>query len=488
MRILHQWAIVLGLACFIQAPALAQPAGFVGAPPPSGGNLIFNKKVQEELGLGSEQIEGISAAARKVREKNKDEFAKLKTLEPSERVELLAKVDKEVLKAIGDILKPEQAKRLKQIEFQQLVEQRGPAALLEADVAKELQLTDKQRKRVASVFNQLNKDMVESLQNGALRQIPALRKEAMDEVRKPLNDEQKKKLEALTGKPFAFPGPGARGTPGAPSFGFPGLGASGLALPGSNAARLLLSKPVQKELNLTEDQTKSIQQGLDKLQKRFADKVEAVFKPGPGEKVDPQSAAELSKKVESEVRKEIGAVLEPGQLKRFHQIELQQQGIRALQDKEVVAALKLTEEQKRRVKMLNDDLTSKIQKTMPELEAFGRDRAKTKAALAEGSQAQEKLFREAVEMIPSLLTPDQRKTWEELTGNPFKLDREQFKKPIVPQLPRAPGLSAAVQLVKPAKADKIECVVGSPGRPPSVSRTGGGSAGIHREPGIAPAA
>jgi hypothetical protein len=228
MRNLHQWAIVLGLACLTQAPARAQerivPAreqGRILDAPPSAGNLIFNKKVQEDLGLGADQVEAVSAAVLKVRQEYLGDPQKLKELKPSEKAELLAKVEKEslkaILKAIGDVLKPEQRTRLKQIEFQHRVELHGPGALLAADLAKELQVTDKQKKLFASIFNQWQQDMGAAVFNQNPDQIPALRKEAMDAVRKSLNDEQKKKLEALTGKPFAFPQPkGNGGKPGDP--------------------------------------------------------------------------------------------------------------------------------------------------------------------------------------------------------------------------------------------------------------------------------
>jgi hypothetical protein len=424
MRILHLWAIALSLACLIQAPALAQPGERPGdgrtspaipAPPPSGAKLIFNKKVQEDLGLGSDQVEAVSAAVLKVRQEYLGDPQKLKELKPSEKAELLAKVEKEslkaILKAMGDVLKPEQTKRLKQIEFQQRVEGMGPRALLEADVAKGLQLTDKQKKLFASIFNQWQQDMGAALFNQNRDQIPALRKEAMDAVRKSLNDEQKKKLEALTGKPFAFPGPGAAsgGLPGAPTD----APWDPLRLPGGRAADLLMHPSVRKELKLTEDQTKSIQQALDTVRQQFADKVQAVFNV-PGGQVDPTSVADLSKKVESEFRKAIGAVLNAGQVKRFHQIELQVQGIRALQNTEVVAALKLTAEQKDRAKTLNEELNSKLQ----DLLATGRDQA----AMVEAFQAQQKLRREAADRIPSLLTLEQQRRWEALTGKAFELE------------------------------------------------------------------
>jgi len=229
LRILQLWAIALSMACLIQSPALAQ----IGErpeplPPRSAGYLILISTVQEDLGLGSEQIEAAYAAMRNVREKYG--FAK-KKLDSGEWAELFAKGDNEMLQAIGDVLKPEQMKRLKQIEFQQRVEEDGPRAFLEAAVAKELQLTDEQKKLFASIFNQLLHDIgaaafkldrttvhVPASPNKAMDaetfqqltqfiyvDVPALRKLAMDAVRKSLNDEQKKKLEALTGKPLVLP-------------------------------------------------------------------------------------------------------------------------------------------------------------------------------------------------------------------------------------------------------------------------------------------
>jgi hypothetical protein len=410
MQILHRWATVLGLACLIQPPALAQSFPALAQPfvatTPSGGNLIMNKKVQEELGLGSEQIDGVSAAARKVREKYKDEYAKLKSLEPGERAELLAKVDKEVLKAIGDILKPEQAKRLKQIEFQQRVQQRGPGVFLEADVAKELQLTDKQKKRVAVVFNQCNMDSVAALQNRNTEQIPALRKEAMDQIRKSLNDEQKKKLEALTGKPFELK---AVGTP-APFL--------------VGSTEHILKKRVQDELKLTDDQVKSIEVGLQKVQEKYKEQIGKVWIAGrpavpgvpPPSPPDPKTIGDVVKKVDGENKKVLAGVLKPEQANRLKQIELQLQGIHALENKEVVEALKLTEDQKRQVKKLNEDIANGSR------EIFDTGRGRDRAALMKSFEAQKKLFREAADRIPSLLTPDQQKRWEKLTGKAFQLE------------------------------------------------------------------
>src|SRR5262249_57728215 len=166
MRFLHQSVFVIVLAALVTAPALAQAPGSrpgqdragILATPPSGGTLVLNKSVQEELKLTADQVKDVSAAVRKVREKYQDDLAKLRTLEPKEQAELFAKVDKETLKAVGDILKPEQAKRLKQIEFQEQWRQ-IPQAFLQGDVAKELRLTGNQKESIASILDQLNRDL-----------------------------------------------------------------------------------------------------------------------------------------------------------------------------------------------------------------------------------------------------------------------------------------------------------------------------------------
>src|SRR5262249_48434496 len=131
MRVLHLSVFALGLAALLTAPALAQPgerlpggrdrgAGIPGEAPGSAAALLpllTNKSVQKELRLTAEQVKDLPAI-RKVREKYQGDLAKLRDLEPDKQVALMQKVDDETMKAIAEILKPEQVKRLKQIQRQ----------------------------------------------------------------------------------------------------------------------------------------------------------------------------------------------------------------------------------------------------------------------------------------------------------------------------------------------------------------------------------
>jgi hypothetical protein len=234
MRNLHHWAIVLCVACSMQGLALAQAGGRPDGASPRGGALVMppigltldllqNKKVQEELKLTAEQEKDIFAGVRKVRANYLGDPKKFRTLTRKEQDELFAKMDKETLKDIRDVikdgLKPAQAKRLKQIEFQAQWRD-NPHAFLQSDVARQLQLTDKQKKRIATILDQLNRDRGAALFSGKREEIPKLSKKAMEDIRSSLDDGQKKKLEHLTGKPFAFAQPSA--TPGKPGGNRPG--------------------------------------------------------------------------------------------------------------------------------------------------------------------------------------------------------------------------------------------------------------------------
>src|SRR5690348_9900050 len=135
MRSISKTVLVFGVALLLVVPAAAQQrqrgqgqgrggrGGFGG---PGLAGLIRNEGVQKEIGLTSDEAEKAQAALQKVNEKYQDERATLRDLSPEERREkgmaLNTKINDESLKALQDVLKPQQLTRLKQIELQQ----RGP--------------------------------------------------------------------------------------------------------------------------------------------------------------------------------------------------------------------------------------------------------------------------------------------------------------------------------------------------------------------------
>lgn len=198
-------------------------------------------------------------------------------------------------------------------------------------------------------------------------------------------------LLALTGVSYAqfgAGGPPGRGGPGGRRGGGGGLG-------------MLRMPQVQKELGLTQAQIK---------------KLEALPRAGGrGQNLQNMTDAQRRKWFEDRRKqrdRQIASVLNPKQLARYRQLELQRSGYRALAQKEVADRLKLTSAQRRRVqKTLDSDRAAmrKIGESMRGgsaggggFERFRKQRAATDSALK------------------GILTAGQRAQFAAMLGKPFK--------------------------------------------------------------------
>jgi hypothetical protein len=141
---------------------------------------------------------------------------------------------------------------------------------------------------------------------------------------------------------------------------------------------------VQAELKLTEEQTKKVKQFGERLQR------------DPFRKGRPLSPEEWKAKFEElpAQEKALRDMLRPEQARRLRQVALQQRGPDAFNDPAVAQALRLTPEQREKVRKLHE-----------EAHRFGPGGPRP------GNPW---------EQIVSLLTDEQRAQWQELTGEPFK--------------------------------------------------------------------
>jgi hypothetical protein len=202
MSTCYRIALVLGLSALLATPALAQRQRGQGGL----GGLLLNESVQKELRIEAEQAGKVKEAVQQVQEKHKDDFDKLRDLPQEERRaksrELSRTVSEETLKAVSVILKPEQVKRLKQIELQQ----DGTQAFSRPEVEKALGLKDDQKEKLKAIAEEYSRERRELTQGGNAEanreKIAALRKQTQERVQGVLTDDQKKSWKELTGDPF----------------------------------------------------------------------------------------------------------------------------------------------------------------------------------------------------------------------------------------------------------------------------------------------
>jgi hypothetical protein len=200
MRLVFPMAVALGLALLLAPAAPAQQ--FMPGP----GTLLTNGGVQKELKMDKDQVEKVTQAVTKFRDDHKDELDKVRdpNLSREERAEVMKKVSEASQKMLADVLKPEQRKRLRQIQLQQ----QGIIAFADPEVLKALNLTDEQKEKLKAVNDEARQKMQDIFQKAAgdrqeaMKQMAELRKENLASAMKILTDEQKKSWKELTGEPF----------------------------------------------------------------------------------------------------------------------------------------------------------------------------------------------------------------------------------------------------------------------------------------------
>jgi Spy/CpxP family protein refolding chaperone len=200
-------------------------------------------------------------------------------------------------------------------------------------------------------------------------------------------------------------GGGGRGGQGRGGQGGQGRGGfGGGMMGGATVAALLNLDGVQKELKVTDEQKTKIKEFSDaqraKMQEAFS-----------GGAPDQEKMAEMRKAATEAGDKFVKDTLNADQQKRIKQLLYQAMGIRAFSNDDVVKTLSLTDDQKGKVKTLSDEMRKDQQELMQDLRGGGD-------AATEARKKMTTLGKEYLAKAADVLTPDQRKQWKEMTGDP----------------------------------------------------------------------
>jgi Spy/CpxP family protein refolding chaperone len=212
MRSLSIRLAVAALVLALAVPAFAQRqgrgrGGFGGAQ--MGPGLLLNKSVQDELKLTDDQKASLTKIQTKQREEMKKAFESGDKDKIGEAMRALREeTDKAVAKVVGT-LSADQKKRFKQIR----VQVGGLAAFADPEIAKDLNLTDKQKEEIKGIADDVQKDVGEIFKDAqgdrermqaARGKIEKVRADATAKVLKALSSEQQEKYKELTGPKFDF--------------------------------------------------------------------------------------------------------------------------------------------------------------------------------------------------------------------------------------------------------------------------------------------
>jgi len=183
--------------------------------------LAQAKSVQEELKLSDDQTKKLTELSQKQREAMREMFQGGGGGDRDEMRKKMEEMNKANEKAMAEILKPDQVRRLKQISLQVTEKNFGMSALLGSpDVQAELKVTDEQKEILRGLRDDMMKMMGELRDAGGSpdemrEKMDEFRKSANQKVTKLLTDDQKAKLKEMQGEPFKgeLPTPGRGGRP-----------------------------------------------------------------------------------------------------------------------------------------------------------------------------------------------------------------------------------------------------------------------------------
>jgi hypothetical protein len=182
---------------------------------------------------------------------------------------------------------------------------------------------------------------------------------------------------------------------------------------GAGAAALLANKDVQRELKITEVQATKLAAFSTEFGRTIREDMANVRKLPEAER-----AAKLREvaagKHHSDMIRALGSILTEEQIKRFEQISLQHAGAAAFATARVQQKLKITDDQKSKIREIEQRSAAAIRKAGESIQ--GDREGATKKITG--------LQKETSEQIHALLSDDQRKIWNELTGEPFEVKLE----------------------------------------------------------------
>lgn len=179
---------------------------------------------------------------------------------------------------------------------------------------------------------------------------------------------------------------------------------------GRGGYTLLSNKGVQKELKLSDEKAEKVSAAVSEITAKLREKTQGLSQEERREKMP-----EILKATNDEVKAAVKDLLSAEQFARLDQIVLQQRGLDAFADAKVKEKLKLTDDQAAKIQDIAEDSREQGREIF---QSFQDDREGAMKKLAT-------LRKESSEKAAALLSADQKKTWKEMTGEPFEVRFER---------------------------------------------------------------
>jgi Spy/CpxP family protein refolding chaperone len=195
----------------------------------------------------------------------------------------------------------------------------------------------------------------------------------------------------------------------APALAQQGRGGGGMF---GGGGMLLTNKSVQTEITATPDQVSKLTALGDDMRAKATAAREAAKDLSQEERQ--AKMRELMTKGQADMDKALADILDPKQVKRLHEIQVQTAGAMGLTMGRVGDKLKLTDDEKQKIRDLNQEVGQQMREIFQSAQDDREGAMKKMTALR----------KETLAKALKVLTADQKKTYDELAGKPFELKME----------------------------------------------------------------
>jgi DNA-binding MarR family transcriptional regulator len=178
---------------------------------------------------------------------------------------------------------------------------------------------------------------------------------------------------------------------------------------------MLRGEAVQKELNVTDEQKKTLSELAAQLQAEAMEIISGLQDLSPEEQKE--HMPELMKMVGDkgkEIQEKVDKVLDQKQLARMKELSLQSRGAAALEDEEVAAALKISDDQKVKLVAVREEGNKKMEEAMAALRGGGGG--------GDAGEIRKKMMdmrKELGDKALAVLSSEQREQFEKMKGAKF---------------------------------------------------------------------
>jgi len=168
---------------------------------------------------------------------------------------------------------------------------------------------------------------------------------------------------------------------------------------------------VQERLKVSDDQKKKLQEPLEGFIKEMTEVFQSLDGVKPEERE--KKIGPYRQKAHEKLAALLKETLKEEQLKQLRQLVLQQEGLFALGHPEVMAELKVTDEQKKQFISLVQELHRNIEPLFQEAQSAGNPQEIGPKVM--------KLRKQYESKIEAVLSDAQKKRWKEMLGEPLDL-------------------------------------------------------------------